>query len=187
MSTSGLLVEQAEGESDLVVADIAARSPMQLFWRRLRQDRVALAALGFIILLVLCAILAPLIIKIVGVPGPNEQNSAALDSFGTPTGPSADHPFGVDNLGRDVFARVLYGARVSLYVAIVATTIAMVIGVTVGMTAAFYRGAVAAAAVLAPIPQGQGCARGADVHRPADLRRDLRAADPVDPGHPGPR
>jgi len=142
VSTGGLIVEQAETDTDVVVGEIAARSPMQLFWRRLRSDKVALTALGFIILLVLAAVFAPLIIKIVGVPAPNTQNAKALDSFGTPTGPSADHPFGVDNLGRDVFARVLYGARVSLEVALIATTISMVIGVTVGMTAAFFRGVV---------------------------------------------
>jgi peptide/nickel transport system permease protein len=142
MSTGGLIVEQAEAETDVVTGQIAARSPMQLFWRRLRRDKVALTALGFIIILVALAVFAPLIVKIVGVPGPNTQNAKALDSFGTPTGPSADHPFGVDNLGRDVFARVLYGARVSLEVALIATTISMVIGVTVGMTAAFFRGVV---------------------------------------------
>jgi peptide/nickel transport system permease protein len=122
-------------------AAIAARSPMQLFWRRLRSDKVALAALIFIILLVLVAVFAPLIIKLVGARPPNEQSSAYLDSFGTPTGPSADNLFGVDTLGRDVFSRVLYGARVSLTVAVVATALGVTIGVIAGMTAGFFRGA----------------------------------------------
>jgi peptide/nickel transport system permease protein len=87
---------------------------------------------------VMAAILAPLIIKLMGIPGPNVQNPKALDEFGTPTGPSADHPFGVDTLGRDVFARVLYGARVSLEVAIIATALSVTIGVIVGMTAGYY-------------------------------------------------
>ena len=113
---------------------------MQLFWRRFRKDKVALTALGFIVVLVLVAILAPLIVKIVGVPGPNVQNANALDQFGTPTGPSSAHPMGVDTLGRDIFARVLYGARVSLEVAIIATAASATIGVVVGMTAGFYRG-----------------------------------------------
>src|SRR4051812_37057646 len=99
-------------------AAIAARSPLELFWRRVRDDKVALAAATFIVLLVLCAIFAPLIVKLVGTTGPTVQNPQLLDSFGTPTGPSSSHPFGVDPLGRDVFARVLYGARVSLEVAI---------------------------------------------------------------------
>jgi ABC-type dipeptide/oligopeptide/nickel transport system permease subunit len=122
--------------------EIAARSPLELFWRRLREDKVALGAAAFIILLILMAVFAPLIVKLVGVTGPNDQNPEALDSFGTPTGPSADHPFGVDQLGRDVFARVLYGARVSLEVAIIATALSVAIGVTIGMIAGYYRGVV---------------------------------------------
>jgi peptide/nickel transport system permease protein len=117
-----------------------ARSPWRLFWRRLRHDRVALVALGFIVLLVVVAIAAPLIVRIAGVPGPYVQNPNALDAFGSPTGPSAAHPFGVDQLGRDVFARVLYGARTSLEVGVVGTAIATVIGTLVGLLAGFYRG-----------------------------------------------
>jgi peptide/nickel transport system permease protein len=115
---------------------------MELFWRRLRSDKVAMTALVFIILLVFVAVFAPLIIKLVGARGPNEQSSAYLDSFGTPTGPSADNIFGVDTLGRDVFSRVLYGARVSLTVAVVATALGVTIGVIAGMTAGYFRGAV---------------------------------------------
>jgi peptide/nickel transport system permease protein len=121
------------------VEGFAARSPMELFWRRLRTDRVALVALGYIVLLVIVAILAPLVIKLVGAPGPSTQNPQALDEFGTPTGPSSAHLMGVDQLGRDVFSRVIYGARVSLEVAIVSTAIAVFFGVIVGMVAA-YRG-----------------------------------------------
>jgi peptide/nickel transport system permease protein len=131
-----------EIEAGGLASKIAARSPLELFWRRFRQDRVALGALAFIILLIIVAILAPVIVDAVGVTGPNVQNSKALDEFGTPTGPSGDHPMGVDQLGRDVFARVLYGARVSLIVAIVATALSVFIGVVVGLLAGFYRGAV---------------------------------------------
>jgi ABC-type dipeptide/oligopeptide/nickel transport system permease subunit len=141
VSTTDLLLDAPDAaQVPTAGVDIAARSPLQLFWRRFRQDRVALTALGFIVVLVFVAILAPLICKIVGVPGPNVQNASALDQFGTPTGPSSAHPFGVDTLGRDIFARVLYGARVSLYVAIIATAASVTIGVVLGMTAGFFRG-----------------------------------------------
>ena len=120
--------------------DIAARSPLQLFWARFRRDRVAMGALGFIALLVVVAIAAPLIVKLAGTPGPNVQDSTALGGFGEPTGPSAEHPFGVDHLGRDLFGRVLYGARVSLEVALLATMLSMLIGVAIGMIAGYYRG-----------------------------------------------
>ena len=114
-------------------SEIAALSPLQLFWRRFRADKVALAAGAFVVLLVFMAIFAPLIVKLFGTTGPTIQNPDKLDSFGTPTGPSSDHIFGVDTLGRDVFARVLYGARVSLQVALIATAISVVIGVITGM------------------------------------------------------
>src|SRR2546423_876250 len=99
-----------------------------------------MVSLGFIVFLVLVAVCAPLIIKLVGARPPNAQSTKYLDSFGTPTGPSSENFMGVDQLGRDVLARVLYGARVSLEVAIVATAISVFIGVTLGMIAGYFRG-----------------------------------------------
>jgi len=98
-----------------------------------------MVAMGFIVILILVAIFAPLIIKALGLPGPNDQNTSELDAFGSPAGPSGAHPFGVDDLGRDVLARTLYGARVSLEVAFISTGIAVVLGVLVGMLAGYYR------------------------------------------------
>lgn len=121
-------------------ATLAERSPRQLFWRRLRRDRVALAALVVIVVLVLVALLAPLVVKLVGAPGPNARDSGALDSFGAPAGPSADHLFGVDDFGRDVFSRTVYGARVSLFVGIVGTAVAVVLGVALGLVAGWFSG-----------------------------------------------
>ncbi len=120
--------------------DIAARSPLQLFWRRFGQDRVAVVSLGFIVFLIVIAIAAPLVVSILGLPGPNVENLNLTDQFGSPLGPSLAHPFGVDQLGEDVMSRVIYGARVSLEVGIIGTGIATAIGVTVGMIAGFYRG-----------------------------------------------
>jgi peptide/nickel transport system permease protein len=120
--------------------EIVGRSPLQLFWRRLRRDRVALASLAFIVFLVVVAIAAPLVVSLLGLPGPDVQNLNLTDSFGSPLGPTAAHPFGVDQLGEDVLSRVIYGTRVSLEVGIIGTGISTVIGVIVGMVAAFYRG-----------------------------------------------
>jgi peptide/nickel transport system permease protein len=119
---------------------IAARSPLQLFWRRLRRDRVAMVSLGFIVFLVIVAIAAPLIVKILGLSGPYAQNLNLTDEFGSPLGPSWAHPFGVDQLGEDVMSRVIYGTRVSLEVGIIGTSIATVIGVSFGIVAGYYRG-----------------------------------------------
>jgi ABC-type dipeptide/oligopeptide/nickel transport system permease subunit len=119
---------------------ISALTPTQLFWRRLRRDRVALASLAFIVFLIVVAIFAPLIVELLGLPGPDVQNPNLTDSFGSPLGPSAAHPFGVDQLGQDVMSRVIYGTRVSLVVGILGTGIATVIGVACALLAGFYRG-----------------------------------------------
>ena len=120
---------------------VAARSPFELFWQRLRSDRVALVALGFVGLLVLVALLAPLIVKLAGAPPPDKLSPDALTpSFGDPTGPSSEHPLGVDGAGRDILSGVIYGARVSLGVAIAATGSAVFAGVLVGTLAAYHGG-----------------------------------------------
>jgi peptide/nickel transport system permease protein len=127
---------------DLVEAggEIAARSPLQLFWRRFRKDRVAQASAAFILLLIVIAIFAPLVVKLLGLPSPYTQNPNLTGSFGEPIGPNGAHPFGVDPLGQDVASRVIYGTRVSLEVGVIGTAIATVIGVTLGLLAGYYRG-----------------------------------------------
>jgi peptide/nickel transport system permease protein len=120
--------------------EIAARSPLQLFWRRFRQDRVALASLGFVAVLLVLALAAPLVVKLLGLPGPYVQNPNLTDAFGSPLGPSLAHPFGVDQLGQDVMSRVIYGTRVALEVGILGTLAATFIGVAIGVLAGFYRG-----------------------------------------------
>ena len=142
MSTPGTqeMLDPSASPGDEVVAEIAARSPLQLFWRRLRRDKVALTALVVVVLVVLMAVFAPLIVKIFGAPDPNTQNPDLLGDFGEPTGPSGDHLLGVDERGRDVLSRVVYGSRVSLEVAFIATALAVTIGVVVGMVAGYYRG-----------------------------------------------
>jgi peptide/nickel transport system permease protein len=119
---------------------IAARSPLQLFWRRFRRDRLAQTSGAFIALLVLVAIFAPLVVKLFGLPSPYTQNSSLSGPFGEPFGPNGAHPFGVDPLGQDIASRVIYGTRVSLEVGVLGTAIATVIGVTLGLLAGYYRG-----------------------------------------------
>ena len=118
-----------------------AASPWRLFWRRFREDRLALAALIFIFVLIVVAIAAPAVVSLFGAPGPDERDTGALDPiFATPTGPSADHLFGVDQIGRDVFSRTIYGARVSLIVAFAATALASLAGIVLGLLAGYFRG-----------------------------------------------
>jgi peptide/nickel transport system permease protein len=142
IGTSELLAEEAAApfSVDRFASGITARSPLQLFWRRFRSDRVAMVSLGFIVLLIIVAFAAPLVVKLFGVSGPYQQNLNSLDPFGQPLGPSAAHPFGVDELGRDILARTIYGARISLEVAFISTGIAVLIGVVIGTAAGFFRG-----------------------------------------------
>ena len=144
MSTGTSELLQGEPTAAEIVTDGSggdiARSPLQLFWRRLRRDRVAMASFGVIVLLILIAVFAPLVVKIAGAPGPKVQSSEALDLFGAPSGPSSQHLFGVDRIGRDIFARTVYGSRVSLEVALISTGISVLIGVVIGLLAGYYRG-----------------------------------------------
>jgi ABC-type dipeptide/oligopeptide/nickel transport system permease subunit len=139
---SDLLHAEDHGVDEIVAgkSPVAARSPLQLFWRRFRKDKVALVAFAFIVLLILVAIFGPLIRKVLDVPPPSQGSPEALDAFGLPSGPSSEHLMGVDDVGRDIFSRVLEGARVSLLVAFVGTGLSVLIGVTMGMIAGYFRG-----------------------------------------------
>jgi len=126
---------------------ITARSPLELFWRRLKRDKVAMTALAFIAVLLIVAIFAPLLVKLIGAPDPTSADRTTLDDFGLPDptrggSPGHEHLFGVDQIGRDVFARTIYGARVSLEVAMIATAISVIVGVVAGMVAGYFRGVI---------------------------------------------
>lgn len=97
----------------------------------LRRDRRAAASLVFLLALVLVALLAPWISPHI----PSEQNLA-----NTLAAPSASHWLGTDDLGRDVFSRLLHGARVAIYASFLAVGIAVILGVPVGIVAGFLGG-----------------------------------------------
>jgi ABC-type dipeptide/oligopeptide/nickel transport system permease subunit len=122
---------------------VVGLSPGKLFWRRFRKDRFALAGIIFIIVMVALAIGAPIFVALTG-HGPYEVfPGEALDpQFGLPRGPSSEFWFGADTAGGDVFIRVLYGARTSLLVAGLSTSISLILGVSMGLAAGYYRGKV---------------------------------------------
>jgi peptide/nickel transport system permease protein len=136
--TTEVLPAAAEGEEQ-----IAGKSPRELFWARFKEDKAALLGLGMIILLIALAAGAGLIANVVG-HGPQETFLfETTDEFGIPNeAPSSDFIFGADANGRDVFVRVLYGARTSLFVALLATGMAVAFGIIVGLVAGYFGGAV---------------------------------------------
>ncbi len=119
---------------------IEGRSPWRLAYERLRSDRAAKIAFGTIVVIVLLAIFAPVFAALVG-HGPNQQFiDIGENANGGPVGPSGTFLFGTDNNGRDLFVRVLYGARISLTVGVLATAISVALGVVFGLAAGYLGG-----------------------------------------------
>jgi ABC-type dipeptide/oligopeptide/nickel transport system permease subunit len=127
--TAGSIGSPAEA----IATDIAAARPLRAeVWRRFRRNKLAVAGIAFIVLLILVAIFASVI-------APYSITERTSDFR---QGPSADHWFGTDRIGRDVFSRVIYGARVSLKVGILSTLLSLIIGVIAGAAAGFLGGIV---------------------------------------------
>lgn len=120
---------------------VEARSPKQIFWMRFRRDKLAIFGAVLVIFMLLLALGAGVIENLTGHPVDKQYRGEVLDDFGTPAvGPSSEFLLGVDDLGRDLFVRIAYGARTSLTIAIVATGLEVIIGVGLGMLAGFLRG-----------------------------------------------
>jgi ABC-type dipeptide/oligopeptide/nickel transport system permease subunit len=121
-----------EPPSDSDVADLGVVRPFRAdVWRRFRRNRLAMVGLTFIVLLALVAIFAPLIAPY----SITERTSGSARQA-----PSLDHLFGTDAIGRDVFSRVVFGARVSLKIGILATLISLTIGLVLGSVSGFFGG-----------------------------------------------
>ncbi len=104
-----------------------------IIWRRFKKNRLAVAGLAVILALIFIAIFAPHL-------APYSPTSIDVNHVLSP--PSWRHPFGTDELGRDVLSRMLLGSRVSLSVGFIAMGIAVIIGIIVGSLAGFYGGRV---------------------------------------------
>jgi glutathione transport system permease protein len=108
------------------------RTPWSEFWRKFRKQPVALAALAFVAVLVLLAILAPWIAPF------DAENFFDYDRLNE--GPSSAHWLGVDPLGRDILSRILMGARISLATGFLSVALGGLIGTTLGLLAGYYEG-----------------------------------------------
>mgnify|MGYP000959698331 CR=1 FL=1 len=114
-----------------------ARTLLAETWQRLSKNKAAMAGLIFVIIITLLALFA----DIVADYGTKVIQTHPLERLQRP---SLQHPFGTDDMGRDLFARVVHGARYSLAFGIVCTLAAMAIGGALGAAAAFFGGAVEA-------------------------------------------
>lgn len=115
-----------------VINPNSIRTPWGEFWRRFQRQPTALVAGWFILLLVLAAILAPYLVPF------DAENYFDYDRLNE--GPSSLHWLGVDSLGRDIFSRILMGARISLAAGIFSVALGAVIGTLMGLLAGYYEG-----------------------------------------------
>ena len=102
-------------------------------WRRLRRNKMAMIGLGILVVLVLLAVFADVIADY-------DEVAIKMNTEIRLQGPSKSHILGTDELGRDIFARIVHGARVSLQVGIIAVGIAILVGGSLGAIAGFYGG-----------------------------------------------
>jgi len=130
-------VSIAEIEAQTFTLDTPTGGLWHEAWRRLRHDRGAIVGFIFVCCFVGAAILAPVIAPY----GPLDQNLALLANGCCP-GPSSAHWFGVDQLGRDELSRILWGARYSLVIGVVAVTVGLTVGVTLGSIAGYFGGVI---------------------------------------------
>jgi peptide/nickel transport system permease protein len=134
---------QAASVSDAPAIAIEGRSQWQLTWRRLRSDKVAIASVVVIILMIIFALGAPVIAHLTGHPVDQAYAAKGEDASGLPVGPGV-HGFilGTDEIGRDLLVRIAYGARISLFVGLLTTFLATVAGVSLGLVAGYFGGVV---------------------------------------------
>ena len=118
-------------------AAYAAAPPLsvrRILWRRFLQHRLAVASAIVLFVMALAAAAAPLVEALLGI------DANAVDLFAIKQPPSAEHPLGTDELGRDLLVRLLYGGRVSLLVGLSAAVFAALIGTAVGLLAGYHGG-----------------------------------------------
>ena len=117
---------------------VKARSLGQEAWRRFKKDRLAIIALCFLVLLVVAAF-ATLVIDLVTQGGFYDQYVVEQDLLKKLDGPSLEHPLGMDEFGRDILLRIIWGIRYSLFMGMIAIIGAIIIGTVIGSVAGFYK------------------------------------------------
>jgi len=116
------------------VGGLRAKKPRSLWsnaWRQFRKHRLAMAGLVVLAILILSSILGPFLWP---------KSSTAIDFNSALLKPSLDHPMGTNDLGQDIFARILWGGRISLAVGVVAMLVAITLGTMIGAMSGFFSG-----------------------------------------------
>jgi peptide/nickel transport system permease protein len=138
---AGLEARHVADGQDSVARNVEGRTQWQLTWRRLRDDKVSMIALCVIILMVLIAIFAPAFAALSHHAVDAAYPDTGEDVNGNPVGPGvAGFWLGTDSTGRDLLVRIVYGARISLFVGVVTTVVAVILGVFVGLIAGYFGG-----------------------------------------------
>ncbi|MGA9350498.1 MAG: ABC transporter permease [Anaerolineae bacterium] len=117
---------------------------MTMAWQRFRRDRLAMVGGAIMIILILAAIGAPLLSKYITHYTPQKiELGSTLKPMGYQKSPNLPvHVLGTDELGRDVFTRIIYGCRVSLYISFLTVLVSLTVGTLVGATSGFYGGVI---------------------------------------------
>lgn len=127
--------------ADQVGSGIKGRSPAQDALRRLVSSKSSMFGLVVFVVVILVAVFAPWLTRY----NPNNQFTSGLAADGSPLGPSSRFWLGTDALGRDLFSRLVYGARTSMEVAVLANVVSTFIGIAIGALAGFFGGVIDAA------------------------------------------
>ena len=126
--------------------EFAQRTPKQIAWMRFRRNKVGVASAWVAIFFIMAAILAPLIVRLLGLsntltyPETLDEYAMPIGKFG---GMSLDHPLGVEpGTGRDVLSLLLYGSRISYTVAVITSCTTIGLGMLIGVATGYFRGRV---------------------------------------------
>ena len=138
MTTSSGGLATSSGSPQVLTGEVKSRSPGRDALRRLLSSKSSMLGLTIFVLMILVAVFAPLLARY----DPTTQFRHGLTALGSPVGPSSKFWLGTDALGRDLYSRLIYGARTSMEVAILANFVATIIGIAIGAVAGFFGGVV---------------------------------------------
>jgi peptide/nickel transport system permease protein len=131
---SEVRTQPGQSAAALELGSLRAKKPRSLWsdaWRQFRKHRLAVAGVFVLVFLTIATLVGPFLWT---------EDMALIDFSQSTQAPSLDHPMGTDDLGRDIFARILWGGRISLAVGVAAMAVAILLGTMIGAIAGFFGG-----------------------------------------------